>query len=151
MKHFNTRHGECRRTAPRTPEYKTWSSMNRRCHTPGASGYYKYGAKGITVCDKWRNSYEAFLNDVGRRPSDQHSIDRIDPTGNYEPGNVRWLENRKQNQNRTTCVLTETQVREIKEALKTPYHGIGAKLGRKYGVSAHVISFIKCGRSWSNI
>lgn len=147
----HARHGESRRTSPKTTEWKLWQSMIRRCHTPGASGYSKYGAKGIQVCDRWRNSYEDFLTDVGRRPSNDHSIDRIDPRGNYEPGNVRWLENKYQARNRTSCVLNEQLVAEIKTALQTPYHGIGADLSRKYGVGSHVISSIRTGRSWSDV
>lgn len=74
--------------------------MLNRCHTPSSSAYQKYGALGVRVCERWRLSFEAFLADVGRKPSPSHSIDRIDVYGNYEPGNVRWATPREQRANR---------------------------------------------------
>jgi len=73
-----------------TAEYRAWQSMIRRCHTPGASTYVKYGAKGTRVCDEWRESFEAFFKYMGPKPTPKHSLDRINPYGHYEPGNVRW-------------------------------------------------------------
>ena len=81
-------HGETR--GGWTSEYRAWQSMISRCHRTGSSGFLKYGAKGTRVCDEWRTSYEAFLSHVGRKPTPDHSLDRIDPYGHYEPGNVRW-------------------------------------------------------------
>lgn len=73
-----------------TVEYRTWSAMIRRCHNPKAPQFKHYGGRGVRVSDEWRESYLAFLAHVGRRPSDKHSIDRINNDGNYEAGNVRW-------------------------------------------------------------
>jgi hypothetical protein len=64
--------------------------MKKRCAIPSASGYRNYGGRGIRVCERWRESFLAFLDDVGCRPTGRHSLDRIDTNGNYEPGNVRW-------------------------------------------------------------
>jgi hypothetical protein len=73
--------------------------MKRRCHTPTDASFPRYGGRGIVVCARWRESFEAFLADVGLRPSPTHSIDRIKSEGNYEPGNVRWATPLQQGKN----------------------------------------------------
>lgn len=83
-----------------TPEYAAWRSMKGRCHNPTDQGYGNYGARGIIVCDRWRDSFENFLADMGLRPSDNHSIDRINVNGNYEPKNCRWATTGEQSRNR---------------------------------------------------
>jgi hypothetical protein len=83
-----------------TPEYQTWASMLRRCYTPSATSFKWYGALGVKVCDRWRTSFEDFLTDMGARPSPTHSIDRINPSGDYEPGNCRWATSQQQNFNK---------------------------------------------------
>lgn len=82
------------------PEYQAWSSMIQRCENPNAGEYQRYGARGITISSAWRQSFEAFLAYIGHRPTDNHSLDRIDPNGNYEPGNVRWATKTTQQRNR---------------------------------------------------
>lgn len=80
-------------------EYSVWCGMKQRCHNPNNSHYKYYGSRGIRVCHKWKNSFPSFLNDVGKRPAG-HSIDRIDATKGYSPGNVRWATSKTQNRNR---------------------------------------------------
>jgi hypothetical protein len=74
--------------------------MKARCYRPRHESYARYHSKGITVCKKWLHSFEAFLADIGKRPSKNHSIDRIDDSRGYEPGNVRWATWSQQMKNR---------------------------------------------------
>lgn len=81
------------------PEYKAWRDAIHRCYNPNALKYPRYGGRGITVCDEWRENFMAFLMAVGRRPGPDYSIDRIDNDGNYEPGNVKWSTRAEQQSN----------------------------------------------------
>lgn len=75
---------------PRTPEYVSWQAMIARCEYPKAKRYERYGGRGITVCQRWRESFAAFLQDLGPRPEGT-TLNRIDNDGNYEPGNCQWV------------------------------------------------------------
>lgn len=83
------KHGHARRSG-RSPEYEAWDGMIVRCSCPSHNSYPRYGGRGITVCPRWRISFENFLADVGRKPTPKHSLGRIDNNKGYEPGNVRW-------------------------------------------------------------
>lgn len=82
-----------------TPEWNVWHGMRQRCFNPAHESYKHYGGRGITVCDRWDNSMAAFAEDIGPRPSMQHSLDRINNDGNYEPGNCRWATKSEQRRN----------------------------------------------------
>lgn len=81
------------------PEYQSWLRAKSRCNNPKNPSYARYGERGIRVCERWLESFENFYEDVGPKPSDIHSIDRIDSNGNYEPGNVRWATPTEQSRN----------------------------------------------------
>lgn len=85
--------------AGQTVEYKAWSEIKRRCFNQKRNGYESYGGRGITVCERWLNSFEKFLEDMGLRPSKLHSVDRIDNNLNYEPTNCKWSTRAEQNRN----------------------------------------------------
>jgi hypothetical protein len=89
----NLRHGH---TIGRilSPEWTAWKNLKQRCTIPNHPGYGRYGGRGITVCEEWLNSFEAFYRHVGPRPSPEHSIDRINNDLGYFPGNVRWATRR---------------------------------------------------------
>jgi len=97
----NSKHGDTSRDNGVTSEYGTWHSMLDRCSNPNNRKWKHYGGRGISVCPEWRKDYKAFLAHIGRRPSPDLSLDRIDPDGNYEPGNVRWTDSLTQRHNRT--------------------------------------------------
>lgn len=104
---------EIRRTKPIThnsskecneyfPEYRSWALMKRRCYNPNDKHYFNYGGRGITVCDRWLNSFENFLADMGKKPSKLYSLDRKEGNGIYEPSNCRWATKKEQAGNRRT-------------------------------------------------
>jgi hypothetical protein len=99
-----TKHGWAR-----TPEYRAWKSMRARCENQRNPAFARYGGRGILVCERWHgeHGFENFLADVGPRPSPEHSIERIDNDGNYEPGNCRWATRVEQGSNkRNNATLT---------------------------------------------
>ena len=89
-KHGNA--GRADGSVKRTKEYACWQNIMQRCYNPKHQRYKSYGAKGVTVCEAWRSDFAAFLRDVGPAPFTKACIDRIDPFGNYEPSNVRWVD-----------------------------------------------------------
>lgn len=123
----------------RSSEHNAWQHMRRRCFNKRDKSYRNYGGRGITVCDEWRDSFEAFYRDMGPRPSAQHSIERINVNGDYEPNNCRWATRKEQSRNTrrnfyvTFQGITAT-LAEHCERLGLRYGAIALRL-RRYGWS----------------
>lgn len=118
----NLKHGESGgKSGRRSGEYVVWASMRQRCYNKSHSTYKDYGSRGIVVCKRWLDSYECFLQDMGRRPSSSHSLDRIDPNGNYEPENCRWVtwDVQANNKRKSISVVLFGKSMSIPEASRT--------------------------------
>lgn len=122
-----------------TIEYRTWRSMRDRCINPSAAHYDCYGGRGITVCDRWMNSFENFYPDMGPRPSSSHSIDRIDVNGNYDPANCRWATIKQQRRNTRANTVVCYQGKSV----------CLAEAAELSGISQYTLS-MRLRRGWSN-
>lgn len=128
-------------------EYLTWKRIRLRCLNPKATRFCDWGGRGIKICPEWINDYAAFLRDMGRRPSNRHSIDRYpDPNGNYEPGNCRWATPAQQARNSRQAKLTEASAEAIRQAVSA---GVPRKqLRQQYGISSSALHSVVTGRTW---
>ena len=96
-----------------TPEFKTWEGAIQRCTNKNNKDYSRYGERGISVCERWRRSFAAFLDDMGFKPFPEASLDRVDVNGDYSPENCRWATPRQQMSNRRNNVLLEQGGKQI--------------------------------------
>lgn len=124
-----------------TAEHRIWKGMVSRCHNKNVHNYKDYGGRGIYVCDRWRitgGGFMAFLTDMGERPSDEHSIDRIDNNGPYSPDNCRWADK-------------ETQVNNKQDSRKIEHNGqvkTLAQWAKVIGLTRKSIA-LRLDRGWS--
>jgi hypothetical protein len=122
----------------KTRTYQAWASMKRRCLNPNVRDYNNYGGRGISICQRWMDSFEAFLNDMGEIP-DGMSIDRIDNDANYEPANCRWATRKQQARNtRSNRIVTyngESKcLVEWSEKTRIPYQILWGRLSKGWSV-----------------
>lgn len=102
----STKHGQSLNNN-KTKEYNAWQAMKMRCYQVNSKGYCNYGGRGIKVCDSWLNSFQNFFEDMGKKPTIEHSLDRIDVNGDYELSNCRWATRKEQGQNLRKTIIIE--------------------------------------------
>ena len=157
-----------------SPEHRSWTSAIGRCYNKTNPAYPRYGGRGIRMCLRWRESFLAFLGDMGPKPSPSHSIDRINNDGNYEPSNCRWATKSEQARNRKdsyvrgdehyarvrpevlargsrvgTSKLTEKIVANIKRELAAGKNQ--SETARRFRISVSTVHLIAKGVTWRHV
>ena len=124
------KHGANRHQKP-TPEYQAWLSAKKRCYNVRNPSYSDYGGRGIKMCARWLNNFQNFIDDMGAKPTSEATLDRIDPDGDYEPGNCRWTSMATQARNRrgNTWYLFEGQLALIGDIAE--FFGISRDCARR--------------------
>ena len=138
--------GSASKEHPCTPEFTCWTQIRGRCGNPNNKAYKYYGGRGITICERWHSSFENFLSDMGPRPDDKHSIDRIDVNGNYEPDNCRWATKHQQARNTRATKLSEEMASKIRDLHKTGIPKID--VARQLGVHYSSVKQVTLGKQW---
>ena len=143
------KHGMCQ-----TKLYGCWDSMKSRCYRKSAGNYHNYGARGITVCDEWRNSFDAFRDwALAHGYKEGLTLDRIDFNGNYEPSNCRWVTMKEQQNNRRNNKLIEYKGATLTQAewcdiFEIPFHVLRNRLLRGWSIErAFTTPIRKYGKS----
>lgn len=129
-----------------TTEYAIWKRMKQRCLDPNDKGYKNWGGRGITVCKQWQDSFPAFLQDMGPRPSKRYTIDRINNDGNYEPGNCEWATYAAQARNTRVNVLNANKVLMIRA--KSSAGASDSMLAKEFGTSRACIWAVTHNKTW---
>lgn len=145
----NTIHGFARPGA-RICEHWIWTNMIERCADAGNKNYC---GRGIIVCERWVNSFEKFLSDMGNRPSPQHSLERRDNDGNYEPTNVYWATAKDQARNTRRTVLVDVAgerlcLKDATEKLGLPYAPIATRIRRGWPIEQALNTPVVVGAKW---
>jgi hypothetical protein len=156
-------HGNYAHGGTKTPEYKTWASIKTRCFNEKHEKFSEYGAAGITMCSRWRGEFSAFLEDVGVKPSPQHTLLRVDRSGHYScgkcpectvrgwPANCRWGSRTEQNRTRRTSGRTgKLDVERVASIRARSAAGENdASLAEIFGVARSLIGKIRRGEVWA--
>jgi len=126
-------------------EYRTWSHLIGRCENPNDKAYDNYGGRGIKVCRRWRNSFEAFYEDMGKRPDGPYSIERIDNDGDYEPDNCKWAlyyeQCRNKRQNRMISAFgMRLCLKDMAQAFGLKHSTLGLRLDKGWDVETALLT-----------
>lgn len=138
-------HGEGSRSK-RSDELNIYNGMKARCLNPKHKNWDRYGGRGISICARWLENYENFLADMGRRPSDKHSLERDEVNGNYEPNNCRWATAVEQQRNKTSTVLDPEIAARIRSLAASGMSKID--ISRSLGVHYSSVKQITLGKQW---
>lgn len=137
--HGHTRMGKLSST------YVSWYAAKTRCTNPNQKQWKDYGGRGIKMCEEWRRDFNKFLADMGERPEGT-SLDRIDSSKDYEPGNCRWSDRKTQNRNSRRVVATpeiRQRIHDLKGGMSQP------KIAAEVGVSVCTVNRVVRGISWA--
>jgi len=129
----------------RIPEYRVLANMMHRCYNPNGKGYKHYGERGIEVCAEW-HYFPNFLIDMGRRPSPEHQIHRIDPDGNYEPSNCRWVRRKTNMRHTRSTKLDMSKARKIR--LLAAQGMSHSAIAKKFNINRSNIWAIVHNKTW---
>jgi len=130
-----------------TTEYMSWISMKTRCYNKNSRVYHWYGNRGIKICDRWKNNFAAFFEDMGLKPFPKAQIDRIDNNGNYEPSNCRWVTSAENCRNSSWVKLTVQKAKEIREKYNKKI-ATRKELAVLYGVCTETIGSVIRKKTW---
>ena len=132
-----TTHGLSKENGKKSKISCIWTAMKQRCYNPKNKNYNNYGGRGIKVCDRWKDSIENFVNDMGNRPSDEYSLERLEVNGNYCPENCIWIlkENQAKNTRRTHKITYNGKTKCLNDWCK--------ELNLKYSRIRHMIKDLK--------
>lgn len=129
-----------------SPEYRSWQMMKNRCLNPRAEDWDYYGGRGITIDYRWFD-FDAFLLDMGRRPSLLHTLERINSDDDYDKNNCVWATREDQSRNRAYAKMSLKKARKVRALYTTgKYHQY--ELARQFGVSQRTISLITRNEAW---
>lgn len=139
-----------------TREYRCWYGMKRRCLEINNPVYHNYGGRGVKICDRWLNSFENFLSDMGNAPSLKHSLDRYpNVNGDYEPSNCRWATSVEQNNNKqkTVKITYKGRTQSMKDwcrELNLPYGRIRTRYELNW-TPEEMFELPKCKSKWDTL
>jgi hypothetical protein len=130
-----------------SPEYRVWYLMLERCYNKDNKNYKYYGGRGIIVCDEWKNSFEQFYKDMGPKPGEEYSIERINNNWGYSKSNCKWATNIEQAKNKRNNKLDKHKANRIREFY---WAGISViELAKSFNIGKSTVHSVLSRNSWT--